>query len=386
MSNKTAVLTQYDQQRKKYERFAREVEHQLRCILEEEGIVCNAITSRVKERDSLTQKIDVKSDKYKSLSEVTDIAGIRIITYYDSDVERAAKIVEREFCVDKENSINKREALGPEKFGYCSVHYVVSMNEDRLKLPENRGYAGIKCEIQIRTVLQHAWAEIEHDLGYKSEIDIPKDIRRSFSRLAGLLEVADKEFQEIRDFLETYREKVEAEISEKSDYGTPDCELDAVVLEAVLKTKPNFQELNRRIGEIAGMKIRVPAKQKDKQDYYGGTLQKLNCLGISTTAQLDQLAERGADLASYLADKFLRDRYKTEPEGATLPNTIGVFYLCYAQLILNNYSKERVVQYMENTSIGVLDERDPFVQNLLKYGRHFVARQPQHTRKVRPEF
>ena len=375
MSNKTAVLTQYDQQRKKYERFAREVEHQLRCILEEEGIVCNAITSRVKERDSLTQKIDVKSDKYKSLSEVTDIAGIRIITYYDSDVERAAKIVEREFCVDKENSINKREALGPEKFGYCSVHYVVSMNEDRLKLPENRGYAGIKCEIQIRTVLQHAWAEIEHDLGYKSEIDIPKDIRRSFSRLAGLLEVADKEFQEIRDFLETYREKVEAEISEKSDYGTPDCELDAVVLEAVLKTKPNFQELNRRIGEIAGMKIRVPAKQKDKQDYYGGTLQKLNCLGISSTAQLDQLAERGADLASYLADKFLRDRYKTEPEGATLPNTIGVFYLCYAQLILNNYSKERVVQYMENTSIGVLDERDPFVQNLLKYGREFAVQQ-----------
>nr|WP_325303117.1 hypothetical protein [uncultured Oscillibacter sp.] len=375
MSNKTAVLTQYDQQRKKYERFAREVEHQLRCILEEEGIVCNAITSRVKERDSLTQKIDVKSDKYKSLSEVTDIAGIRIITYYDSDVERAAKIVEREFCVDKENSINKREALGPEKFGYCSVHYVVSMNEDRLKLPENRGYAGIKCEIQIRTVLQHAWAEIEHDLGYKSEIDIPKDIRRSFSRLAGLLEVADKEFQEIRDFLETYRAKVEAEISEKSDYGTPDCELDAVVLEAVLKTKPNFQELNRRIGEIAGMKIRVPAKQKDKQDYYGGTLQKLNCLGISTTAQLDQLAERGADLASYLADKFLRDRYKTEPEGATLPNTIGVFYLCYAQLILNNYSKERVVQYMENTSIGVLEERDPFVQNLLKYGREFAVQQ-----------
>lgn len=375
MSNKTAVLTQYDQQRKKYERFAREVEHQLRCILEEEGIVCNAITSRVKERDSLTQKIDVKSDKYKSLSEVTDIAGIRIITYYDSDVERAAKIVEREFCVDKENSINKREALGPEKFGYCSVHYVVSMNEDRLKLPENRGYAGIKCEIQIRTVLQHAWAEIEHDLGYKSEIDIPKDIRRSFSRLAGLLEVADKEFQEIREFLETYRAKVEAEISEKSDYGTPDCELDAVVLEAVLKTKPNFQELNRRIGEIAGMKIRVPAKQKDKQDYYGGTLQKLNCLGISTTAQLDQLAERGADLASYLADKFLRDRYKTEPEGATLPNTIGVFYLCYAQLILNNYSKERVVQYMENTSIGVLDERDPFVQNLLKYGREFAVQQ-----------
>ncbi len=375
MSNKTAVLTQYDQQRKKYERFAREVEHQLRCILEEEGIVCNAITSRVKERGSLTQKIDVKSDKYKSLSEVTDIAGIRIITYYDSDVERAAKIVEREFCVDKENSINKREALGPEKFGYCSVHYVVSMNEDRLKLPENRGYAGIKCEIQIRTVLQHAWAEIEHDLGYKSEIDIPKDIRRSFSRLAGLLEVADKEFQEIRDFLETYRAKVEAEISEKSDYGTPDCELDAVVLEAVLKTKPNFQELNRRIGEIAGMKTKDHEKQKDKQKDYGSLLRELKYLGINTTAQLGQLAERNTCLAIYLADRILHDHYKTEPSGAVLTNTVGVFYLCYAELILNDYSKDDIVQYMEAHTIGSFDERDSFALNLLKYGREFAARQ-----------
>lgn len=83
--------------------------------------------------------------------------------------------------------------MEPDRFGYCSVHYVVEMSQKRLNLYEHQAYEGLKCEIQIRSVLQHAWAEIEHDLGYKSEIAIPKRIRRNFSRLAGLLEIADKE-------------------------------------------------------------------------------------------------------------------------------------------------------------------------------------------------
>lgn len=368
MPNKTDILKQYDNQHKKYARFAKEIEHQLRCILEEECVVCNAIASRVKEKDSLAKKIDVKLDKYSSLSDVTDIAGVRVITYYDSDVERVAKIVERNFCVDAENSINKREALAPEKFGYCSVHYVVSMNEERLKLPENKGYAGIKCEIQIRTVLQHAWAEIEHDLGYKSEIAIPKDIRRSFSRLAGLLEVADKEFQEIRDFLTEYQKRVEVEMG-GSGPEPPDSELDAVVLEAMINTKPNLQTLNRRIGEIAGMEINA----QDPQEKYVTILKWLKYLGICTTAQLDQCVERSAGLAVYVADKLLRDRYKIEPEGTTLLKTIGVFYLCYAELILNKWDKERIIQYLKDNAIGKNETRAAFAQELLEYGRAFAA-------------
>lgn len=372
MSNKTAVLTQYDAQRKKYERFAKEIEHQLRSILEEKGIVCSAITSRVKDRDSLAKKIDVKLDKYSDLAEVTDIAGVRVITYYDSDVELVSKIVEREFCVDAENSINKREALGPEKFGYCSVHYVVSMNGERLKLSENKGYAGIKCEIQIRTVLQHAWAEIEHDLGYKSEIAVPKDIRRSFSRLAGLLEVADKEFQEIRDFLTAYRERVEAEM-EESGPETPDSELDAVVLEAAINTKPQLQELNRRIGETAGMEVNA----QEIQEKYVSTLKELKYLGIHTTAQLDQCVKRSADLALYIAEKRLRNRYKVEPKGTTLLKTIGVFYLCYAEMLLNKWDEERIKQYLVENAIGKSETRDAFARELLDYGRAFAAQKAQ---------
>ena len=370
MANKTNVLAQYDKQHKKYKRFADEVEHQLRSILEEEGLVCNAITSRVKERDSLDRKIDIKEDKYSDLSEITDIAGIRVITYYDNDVDRVAKIVEREFCVDKENSIDKRDALDPEKFGYCSVHYVVTMNETRLQLPECRAYVGIKCEIQIRTVLQHAWAEIEHDLGYKYEIAIPRDIRRSFSRLAGLLEVADKEFQEIRDFLAEYPQKIQAEMKSNTP-ELSDCELDAVVLETFINTNQTLQKLNQKISEIVGLEIR----NSEPHEQYVKTLQELNFLQIHTIVQLNQRIERNTDLALFLADKLWSSYNIEDSEKIPLSKTIGIYYICYAELLLNGDDKDKIMIYLEKNAIGSIDLRNDFVEKLLQYGREFVALQ-----------
>jgi len=63
------------------------------------------------------------------------------------------------------------------------------------------------AEIQVRTVLQHAWAEIEHDIQYKSTITIPTEIRRRFVALAGMLEIADREFQGIQDSDLEFREE-----------------------------------------------------------------------------------------------------------------------------------------------------------------------------------
>lgn len=186
--------------------------------------------------------------------------------------------------------------------------------------------------------------------------------------LAGLLEVADKEFQEIRDFLTEYQKRVEVEM-EGSGPEPPDSELDAVVLEAMINTKPNLQTLNRRIGEIAGMEINA----QEPQEKYVGTLEELKYLGICTTAQLDQCVERSAGLAVYVADKLLRDRYKIEPEGTTLLKTIGVFYLCYAELILNKWDKERIIQYLKDNAIGKNETRAAFAQELLEYGRAFAA-------------
>ena len=76
-----------------------------------------------------------------------------------------------------------------------------------MALPEYARYDGLKAEIQVRTILQHAWAEIEHDIQYKSVEVIPTPIRRRFMALAGLLEIADREFQTIQNEDEQIRQE-----------------------------------------------------------------------------------------------------------------------------------------------------------------------------------
>jgi hypothetical protein len=94
-------------------------------------------------------------------------------------------------------------------FGYRSLHYVCRAEGG---LP-----AEARFEIQVRTLLEHAWAEIEHDLGYKSPEAIPAAARRRLHRLAGLLELADQEFGAIRRELDAYAAALPERISRESE-------------------------------------------------------------------------------------------------------------------------------------------------------------------------
>lgn len=176
------------------------LEGMINVFLEQQGINVHSVTSRVKQKASVLRKLQ-RPDKDRHVSELTDLLGVRIITYFPDEVDKAAKLVEREFRVDPDNSVDKRSILDPDRFGYLSLHYVLTLNEKRSELTEYQNYKSVKFELQIRSILQHAWAEIEHDLGYKSESTVPRAARRRFSRLAGLLELADAEFQGIREQL-----------------------------------------------------------------------------------------------------------------------------------------------------------------------------------------
>jgi putative GTP pyrophosphokinase len=83
--------------------------------------------------------------------------------------------------------------------GYLSSHFVVSLKNNRTKLTEWKAYNNFKAEIQVRTVLQHAWAAISHELEYKKSYDIPSILKRKLFRLAGIIELADEEFQEAKE-------------------------------------------------------------------------------------------------------------------------------------------------------------------------------------------
>ena len=191
------ILITYDERKDKFESYALTLKSLLTTLIRNEKISIHSLESRVKTKKSLEGKIN-KKGKYKSIDDITDIVGIRIITHYADDVDKIAAIVEKEFTIDQENSIDKRTSIAPDKFGYLSLHYIVTLNSTRTNLKEYEVYKNIKAELQIRSILQHAWAEIEHDIGYKSATGLPNEIRRYFSRLAGLLEMADDEFIKIR--------------------------------------------------------------------------------------------------------------------------------------------------------------------------------------------
>ncbi|WP_242785636.1 GTP pyrophosphokinase [Bacillus cereus] len=128
----------------------------------------------------MAAKVEKGGNKYSTLNDITDISGIRVITYFSDDVDKVASMIQNEFEIDETNSVDKRTLLDPDRFGYLSLHYVIKLNTLRTSLVEYQRFKDLKAEVQIRSILQHAWAEIEHDLGYKSKNSIPRVVKRDF--------------------------------------------------------------------------------------------------------------------------------------------------------------------------------------------------------------
>ncbi len=237
-ANKSSPLRdpveQYNARLSIFENFSREVSRILDSALRKAGTRPQSVTWRAKDATSFRRKLEVEEGRYNDpLSQVTDLAGVRVIVYYPSDVDKVANLVEENFLVDRANTEDKRKPTDPTHFGYASLHYVVQLTPDRVKLVDYRDYEGLKCEIQIRTVLQHAWAEIEHDTAYKSTVDIPFELRRNFASIAALIELVDQQFEVLTDKARNIQEKVGKEI----EGGRLEAPIDSESLVAYLKKK-----------------------------------------------------------------------------------------------------------------------------------------------------
>lgn len=199
MSNIDKMITQYNTRKNMYEQYTTYLESLLTALIEESDIHYHTISGRTKSERSLYEKLKKGTHKYKTLDDITDIVGVRIVTHFASDVSEIAELIEREFQIDRENSVDKRKQMEVNQFGYMSLHYVAELDPKGLDSDEYDDVTGVKAEIQICSILQHAWAEIEHDFGYKVEKQVPWEVRRAFSRIASLLETADLEFDRIRN-------------------------------------------------------------------------------------------------------------------------------------------------------------------------------------------
>ncbi|MFO1110331.1 MAG: hypothetical protein U1E61_14180 [Bradyrhizobium sp.] len=199
------AVTAYLLQRATFEEASLTAKKILQRAIEREGIKLSSIDARAKEPDSFGRKAAKPSDtnpdvpKYADpLTDITDLAGVRVITFFPDSIPKIDKIIQQEFNV-LERSDKGEKLLDEGRFGYKSIHYLVNFSVSRSSLAEYEQYSGTVIEIQLRTILQHAWAEIEHDIQYKSTSVIPHEISRRFNALAGMLEVADREFQAVQD-------------------------------------------------------------------------------------------------------------------------------------------------------------------------------------------
>lgn len=268
------ILSEYRESRPVLERLMDDVLTELRTALNRAGLVVTAIEARVKTEQSLAGKLALKGDKYATLTDITDLVGARVITYYTDDVDRVASMAEQLFDIDWENSVDKRKVHQLDSFGYDSLHYICRM----------KGYA-FRFELQLRTTLQHAWAAINHDSGYKSDIDIPREYVRRMNRIAGMLEMADYEFSRIRSELTDYRRRVQQLVANgKLD----EVQLDADTFRSFLQAKP-FDKLNRRIAAINQAEI-----QEVPLNGYLRVLKALKCNTLGDVARLRDKYEEDA--------------------------------------------------------------------------------------------
>lgn len=196
--------SQYAPKYELYKEFSAEVRDILAKALEARDVKVSSIEARGKTPESFGRKaarpseLDNNRPRYeRPLEQIDDMAGVRVITYVIQTIAQVCKCIEEEFHV-VERVDHGATLLQQEKFGYQSIHYIVQLKPQRVELPEYRKFKALKVEVQVRTILQHAWAEIEHDIGYKSPVVIPAEIRRRFAALGGMLEIADREFDGIQ--------------------------------------------------------------------------------------------------------------------------------------------------------------------------------------------
>jgi len=214
------ALEGYRSVRDLYQRYADVVRRVLDASLNAHNVVVHEIEARAKELESFGKKAAKRVDgvpnrpRYPDpLRDITDLAGVRVIVFFPKTLAAVDDCISGEFDV-VERSDKSEELVEEGRFGYKSIHYLVKMKPERGELAEYSRFKDLIAEIQSRTILQHAWAEMEHDIQYKSVDVIPVPVRRRFMALAGMLEIADREFQAIRDEDEELRQKARVNVSE----------------------------------------------------------------------------------------------------------------------------------------------------------------------------
>lgn len=295
--------------------FCNEFTHNINIELKNKDIELGfPVVSRVKTWDSLKEKIRRINRSFSSVMEFQDLIGTRIILLFPDDVEKVCKIINETFRVVRQ--YNTVERLNEDQFGYASIHYIIEIPQNWFDTPGFNGLPNFQIEVQVRTLAQHLWAEVSHNLQYKSEESIPAQLRRNIFRLSALLEIVDEEINKALLSRKKYRKDFQLNSDDN-------IELNSDSLEIILSD--------------------VFPKHKDENEYYSELLRELNKCEINTPIKFRDFINRNKDFlltedSKIVRDKSKRDHYLSENEKRRVQE--NKVYFTHTGLVRNALDKE----------------------------------------------
>jgi putative GTP pyrophosphokinase len=297
------LIESFRSQHALYVAFTKSVDDLLKILLDELGVDIFAIDSSTKSIDALLDdaRRQANGDKPSLAAAVNDISSLKIVTFLNEDCDRISAVIRRAFEVDEASSVDKKDIPGSDKFAYRPIRLVVSFGAARAVLPEFKRFAGLKAEIEIRTLLQHAWAAINAKFGYRSEADAPREARRRLYRIGAFLDAADEDFALMWSQRRGGREApVRRAPPPPAAVNGAAASFDS--LDAFMEGSRSVDQLIA-IAESVGVALSNRPAGADYSSTFMGTLQLLEIDGFKGAGeQLDRFNRRGEEILTKLGE------------------------------------------------------------------------------------
>jgi ppGpp synthetase/RelA/SpoT-type nucleotidyltranferase len=321
------ILDEYREKLPLFEKLLSIALERIQQCLNENNIVVASINSRVKTEKSLTGKLELKGYKYRTLDDITDIVGIRVVTFFSDEVDVISALAEKLFEIDWENTVDKRKMLEIDRFGYMSLHYICRIPNSLYYDPTMPELNEIRFELQMRSTLQHVWANMYHDMGYKTDVEIPREYQRNMSRLAGMLELADEQFSIIRKDITEYRRKVQSLVANGNFNEVP---FNGDTFRSFIALNP-FERLINKMAAINQAEV-----YEDSLMPYYNVIRQLNMKTIGDVVRMrDNYSENAYQLAlMQLAGTGLD----------ILASSVALQNLCIVYILKEGYGEAGLVQ------------------------------------------
>lgn len=355
-----AVLIEFDSRVESLKSLCDKTKGLIEELLQDANVPHQSVQARVKKRKKLREKYLDPTKDYKKLDDIHDLAGLRVITYYDDEVDRVAEVIEREFDIDRENTVDKRK-IELDRFGYSAINYVCTHLGARVSLSEYRRFANVRLEIQVTSILSHAWSEMNHG-SYDLGESCPPEIRRRFFQLKALLELAESQFVDLRDKTTSYQRAVAVQVEAK----VQDLPLDAVSVKSFAEQEPLVGEIDAKLVAVVGARtaLRLDDRRAER------LAQLANLAGLTTVQGLrDSLKKYREGIIEYVERCF---RF-WGPAPDELGGGVSIFQL--AQLLITSQGEKKVSEVFKTAATPIAEEQN--LGRQVAIAREIVARYPK---------